>query len=126
MCTIPPLPEDDPRGDPATDSYPRLPRMSCGRRNQYLSVARKVFSRLPESADHSLLVVGDSPEMEQLASYLAIAIGDGRSVEHMKQAVRAREVVEMVGCAPTLKADRMYLMTGAILRRVRKAAHSTS
>ncbi|KAF8439611.1 hypothetical protein BGX38DRAFT_868988 [Terfezia claveryi] len=55
----------------------------------------QIVSRLPATADHTLLFIGDSPEIEQLATYLVVVIGDSRTVKQMKQVLRARELVEM-------------------------------
>ncbi|KAF8417550.1 hypothetical protein EV426DRAFT_699627 [Tirmania nivea] len=93
--TIPDIGEDEPDGAPVPGTGTRPERMSAIRQHQYSSVSRKVFSRLPESADHALLFVGDSPEMEWLASYLSLILDDGRTSTQMKHVVRAREVIEM-------------------------------
>ena len=74
--------------------------MPPARQHGYHSVARKIISRLPGSADHALVFVGDSPEMEKLAVSVGRTRNDSNSMGNTYRIVHAREVVEMVGYRP--------------------------
>ena len=89
-ATIPTVGEADP------DSAPDIPRLSTTRQDQYTSVCRNIVPRLPSSADHALIFVGHTPDMEQLAAHLVLLLADGRTVNQMKQVLCAREIVDMV------------------------------